>query len=80
VQLLSSNRINPAAHVVITTIQRLYSILRGEPELAEDLDETSLQVMRRPVTMGDGFRIPTAWCGRASGTGSPAPDAGAGLA
>jgi type I restriction enzyme R subunit len=29
VQLLSSNKIDPAAQVVITTIQRPYSILRG---------------------------------------------------
>jgi type I restriction enzyme R subunit len=40
VQLLSSNRIDPAANVVITTIQRLYSILRGESELAAEVDET----------------------------------------
>jgi type I restriction enzyme R subunit len=43
VQLLTSNRIDPAANVVITTIQRLYSILRGEPDLPADLDETSLE-------------------------------------
>jgi type I restriction enzyme R subunit len=42
IQLLRSNRIDPAASVVITTVQRLYSILRGEAELAEDLEETSL--------------------------------------
>ena len=33
VQRLTSNRIDPAARVVITTIQRLYSMLRGEAEL-----------------------------------------------
>ena len=43
VQLLSSNRINPAADVVITTIQRLYSILRGENELPAEMDETSIE-------------------------------------
>lgn len=43
VQLLSSNNIDPAAHVVITTIQRLYSILRGDPDLDPELDETSLE-------------------------------------
>lgn len=43
VQLLTANRIDPAAHVVITTIQRLYSILRGEAELAPDVDEASLE-------------------------------------
>lgn len=43
VQLLTSNKINPAAHVVITTIQRLYSILRGQAELDPELDETSIE-------------------------------------
>lgn len=32
VQRLKSNSINPAAKVVITTIQRLYSMLKGEPD------------------------------------------------
>lgn len=31
VQRLSTNSINPAANVVITTIQRLYSMLKGDP-------------------------------------------------
>jgi type I restriction enzyme R subunit len=43
VQLLTSNKIDPAAHVVITTIQRLYSILRGEAELDPEVDETSIE-------------------------------------
>lgn len=43
VQLLSSNTIDPAANVVITTIQRLYSILRGEADLDPALDEQSLE-------------------------------------
>jgi type I restriction enzyme R subunit len=42
VQLLRSNTIDPAATVVITTLQRLYSILRGESELDETLEEESL--------------------------------------
>src|SRR5206468_4317595 len=33
IQLLRSNQIDAAANVVITTIQRLYSLLRGEAEL-----------------------------------------------
>jgi len=41
VQLLRSNHIDPAANVVITTIQRLYSMLRGEPELDPDLETES---------------------------------------
>lgn len=41
VQLLRSNRIDGAANVVITTIQRLYSILRGEEELDPELEAES---------------------------------------
>ncbi len=41
VQLLNSNRIDPVARVVITTIQRLYSMLRGEPDLDPSLEEGS---------------------------------------
>lgn len=41
VQWLTSNRIDPAARVVITTVQRLYSMLRGEEDLAPDVDELS---------------------------------------
>jgi type I restriction enzyme R subunit len=41
VQLLASNRIDQAAKVVITTIQRLYSILRGEDEFDETLEAES---------------------------------------
>lgn len=40
VQHLASNRLDSVARVTISTIQRLYSMLRGE-ELAEDLDERS---------------------------------------
>jgi type I restriction enzyme R subunit len=39
VQHLSSNVIDPVARVTITTIQRLYSILKGETELDPELDE-----------------------------------------
>jgi type I restriction enzyme R subunit len=42
VQHLTSNRIDPVARVVITTIQRLYSMLRGDAELDPDLEEGSL--------------------------------------
>ncbi len=41
IQLLTSNKIDPVARVVITTIQRLYSILRGDPELDPALEEGS---------------------------------------
>jgi type I restriction enzyme R subunit len=41
VQLLSHNRLDPVASVCIGTIQRVYSMLRGDAELPEDLDEES---------------------------------------
>ena len=41
VQHLSSNVIDPVARVTVTTIQRLYSILKGEAELDPELDEHS---------------------------------------
>lgn len=41
VQHLSSNVIDPVARVTITTIQRLYSILKGDTELDPELDEHS---------------------------------------
>jgi type I restriction enzyme R subunit len=41
VQHLSSNRVDPVARVTISTIQRVYSILRGDPALDEELDEHS---------------------------------------
>jgi type I restriction enzyme R subunit len=41
VQRLTSNVIAPASAVVITTIQRLYSILRGESEFTGNEDESA---------------------------------------
>jgi type I restriction enzyme R subunit len=41
VQRLKSNSINPAAKVVITTIQRLYSMLKGEAEFDVENEEGS---------------------------------------
>lgn len=41
VQHLAMNQIDPVARVTIATIQRLYSILKGEEDLPEDLDEKS---------------------------------------
>jgi type I restriction enzyme R subunit len=41
VQLLQSNNLDTVCRVTICTIQRLYSMLRGEAELNEDLDEIS---------------------------------------
>ena len=42
IQLLRSNQIDAAANVVITTIQRLYSILRGEKDLDPELEAESV--------------------------------------
>ncbi|MBI3695903.1 MAG: DEAD/DEAH box helicase family protein, partial [Acidobacteria bacterium] len=39
VQLMQSNRLDPVAKVSITTIQRLYSMLRGEPDLPDSESE-----------------------------------------
>jgi type I restriction enzyme R subunit len=47
IQLLRSNTIDPAATIVITTLQRLYSILRGDPELDEELEDESLFEIER---------------------------------
>ena len=50
VQLLTSNKLDPVARVVICTIQRLYSMLRGESDLPPDMDElsaASLEDLRR---------------------------------
>ncbi|WP_218276067.1 hypothetical protein, partial [Pseudomonas sp. MPR-R1B] len=52
VQLLRENKIDPVAKVVITTIQRLYSILRGEKEFDEESDE------RSPDTLADMKKAP----------------------
>ena len=66
VQHLQSNRIDPVAKVCITTIQRLYSMLRGEPELdpaAEELSgfETALGAgdKERPVAYNPAIPIET---------------------
>ena len=41
VQRLQANKIDPASAVVITTIQRLYSILKGEAEFDDNIEEES---------------------------------------
>ena len=41
VQHLSSNYVDPVCRVTISTIQRVYSILRGETAMDEELDEHS---------------------------------------
>ncbi len=42
VQHLTSNTLDPVSRVCITTIQRLYSMLKGEPEFDAELEESSL--------------------------------------
>jgi type I restriction enzyme R subunit len=49
VQLLRSNTIDPVSRVCITTIQRLYSILKGEPEFPEENEEGSLFETETPL-------------------------------
>ena len=41
VQLMQSNRFDGVCKVTVCTIQRMYSMLRGEAELADELDEHS---------------------------------------
>ncbi|MDE2719292.1 DEAD/DEAH box helicase family protein [Candidatus Palauibacter polyketidifaciens] len=49
VQHLSGNAIDPASKVVITTIQRLYSILKGDPEYdPANEDESLFESARQP--------------------------------
>jgi len=42
VQYLRSNTVDPASRVVITTVQRLYSILKGEEHYEEEAEEGSM--------------------------------------
>ncbi|MDP9439566.1 MAG: DEAD/DEAH box helicase family protein, partial [Actinomycetota bacterium] len=42
VPLLRSNRIDQASRVIVTTVQRLYSMLKGEEEFEEEREEGSL--------------------------------------
>jgi type I restriction enzyme R subunit len=42
IQHLSSNTLDPVSRVCITTIQRLYSMLSGEPDLDPEIEEQSL--------------------------------------
>jgi type I restriction enzyme R subunit len=51
VQRLQANHIDPAARVCISTIQRMYSILRGDEEMEDELDNESADRVapQRPV-------------------------------
>ncbi|MEX2044998.1 MAG: DEAD/DEAH box helicase family protein, partial [Opitutus sp.] len=54
VQHLTSNSLDHVARVTICTIQRLYSILRGEAEFDEDLDEKSAAELSAALESGSG--------------------------
>lgn len=63
VQLLTSNKLDPVARVVITTVQRLYSMLKGEPEFDPELEEKSgyetlVTLTREPVPVAYNPGIP----------------------
>ena len=62
VSWLQSNKVDPINRVVITTIQRLYSILKGEAEFDESLDESSTfhtgGVVREPPSVVYNPAIP----------------------
>lgn len=49
VQRLQKNTIDPASKVCITTIQRLYSILKGEEEFKEENEEESMFESESPL-------------------------------
>jgi type I restriction enzyme, R subunit len=60
VQHLTSNTVDPSARVCISTVQRLYSILAGEPDLDPELDEHSAYELpvAEPVTVGYNPLLP----------------------
>jgi type I restriction enzyme R subunit len=66
VQHLTSNKIDPVARVCITTIQRLYSMLRGEEEFSTEAEEGSqfdsgapLMPAPAPVTYNPNIPVET---------------------
>jgi len=63
VQRLTSNKLDPVARVCITTIQRLYSMLKGEPDLDPTLEEgsqydTAADLVQEPVPVVYNPAIP----------------------
>ncbi len=55
VQRLVSNKLDPVARVVITTIQRVYSMLKGEADLSPGAEDTSIaslsELIKEPVAV-----------------------------
>jgi type I restriction enzyme R subunit len=63
VQHLKSNTLDPVARVAITTIQRLYSMLKGDPDLPPELEEgsqfdTGQGLIREPVPVAYNPNLP----------------------
>ncbi len=63
VQRLIKNTVDPAAKVVITTIQRLYSMLKGEEHFDEDAEEksgfeTANPLLKEPLPVVYNARLP----------------------
>ncbi len=63
VQLLNSNTVAPTSKVVITTIQRMYSVLKGEEDFDEAADEQSQfelapSLVKEPLPVVYNERIP----------------------
>jgi len=60
VQRLSSNSVDRVSRVVITTVQRLYSMLRGEPSMPDEWDEYSPMAFMpsRPVEVSYNPTLP----------------------
>src|SRR5690606_16427650 len=62
IQRMTSNQLDDVVRVTIATIQRLYSMLKGEEELPDDVDETSLAnaagAVREPVPVAYNPRLP----------------------
>lgn len=63
VQRLTTNKLDPVARVTITTIQRLYSMLKGEPEMPPEAEDGSLfdslaALAREPVPVAYNPKLP----------------------
>src|SRR5690348_410279 len=62
VQHLQSNKLDPVAKVCVTTIQRLYSMLKGETELDPEIDEQPLgsleKLIKQPLPVAYNPAIP----------------------
>jgi type I restriction enzyme, R subunit len=55
VQHLTSNTIDTTSRVCISTVQRIFSILKGDKEMDEELDEHSIYELPVPVPVEVGY-------------------------